>query len=153
MKADPAVQSRYGLVVVDTNVLLSAALVPGGVPAMLVDRLLDVGRLVFSPTTFAELEGRIWLPKFDRYLTIKHRRHILQQAHAAAVWIDISAELAQRVFSRDPNDDAFIHAALAAGAPCLITGDADLLCLDPLGELRILTPRQALDELVAGPTA
>jgi hypothetical protein len=32
----------------------------------------------------------------------------------------------------------------------LISGDADLLCLDPLGELRILTPRAALDELSIG---
>ena len=136
--------------VVDTNVLLSVALAPGGAPAMLVDRLLDVGRLVFSATTFAELEGRIWLPKFDRYLPIERRRHILQQAHAAAVWIDIPAELAQRAFSRDPKDDAFIHAALAAGATRLTSGDDDLLCLDPLGELRILTPRQALDELLTG---
>ena len=150
MKVDPAVQVRYGLVVVVTNVLLSAALAPGGVPAMLVDRLLDVGKLVLSATTFAELEGRIWLPKFDRYLTIERRRHILQQAHAAAVWIDIPAELAQRTFSRVPKDDAFIHAALAAGATHLITGDDDLLCLDPLDALRILTPRAALDELQSG---
>jgi putative PIN family toxin of toxin-antitoxin system len=150
MKVDPAVQARYGLVVVDTNVLLSAALAPGGVPAMLVDRLLDVGKLVFSAATFAELEERIWLPKFDRYLPIERRRHLLRQAHAAAVWIDIPAELAQRAFSRDPKDDAFIHAAIEAGATRLITGDDDLLCLDPLGELRILTPRTALDELDSG---
>lgn len=150
MKVDPAVQARHGLVVVDTNVLLSAALVPGSVPAMLVDRLLDVGRLVFSAATFAELEERIWLPKFDRYLTIERRRRVLQQANAAAVWIDIPAALAQRAFSRDPKDDVFIQTALAAGAPRLISSDDDLLCLDPLDALRILTPRQALDELQSG---
>lgn len=150
MKVDSTVLDRYGLVVVDTNVLLSAALSPGGVPAMLMDRLLDVGRLVFSAATFAEVEERIWLPKFDRYLTIERRRRIVLQVHAAAVWIDIPAELAQRTFSRDPKDDAFIRTALAAGATRLITGDDDLLCLDPLGELRILTPRAALDELQSG---
>lgn len=150
MKADPTVQARYGLVVVDTNVLLSAALSPGGVPATLVDRLLAVGKLVFSEATFAELDARIWQPKFDRYLPIERRRRIVLQAHAAAVWADIPTELAQRAFSRDPKDDAFIHAAIAAGAPRLITGDDDLLCLDPLGELRILTPRAALDELESG---
>lgn len=150
MKGDPAVQARYGRVVVDTNVLLSAALSPAGAPAMLIDRLLNVGRLVFSAATFAELEGRIWLPKFDRYLPIDLRRRILQQARASAVWVDISAELAQRTFSRDPKDDAFIQTAFAASASRLVTGDDDLLCLDPLGELRILTPRAAWDELVAG---
>ncbi len=148
MKADPL--ASYALVVVDTNVLLSAALSPGGVPAMLVDRLLAVGKLAFSETTFAELDARIWQPKFDRYLPIERRRRIVLQAHAAAVWIDIPAELAQRAFSRDPDDDKFIALALAVQATRLITGDDDLLCLDPLGELRILTPRTALDELESG---
>ncbi len=149
MKVDPAVRARYGRVVVDTNVLLSAALSPGGAPAMLVDRLLEIGKLVFSVATFAELEARIWLPKFDRYLPIDRRHRIILQARAAAVWIDIPANLAQRAFSRDPKDDAFIQTALAAGATRLISGDDDLLCLDPLGELRLLTPRQALDELAS----
>lgn len=149
MKVDPAVQSRYGLVVVDTNVLLSAALSAGGVPAMLMDRLLDVSKLVFSAATFAELEERIWLPKFDRYLTIERRRRIVLQAHAAAVWIDIPAALAQRAFSRDPKDDVFIQTAIVAGATRLVTGDGDLLYLHPMDTLHILTPRQALDELAA----
>lgn len=149
MKVEPTVYARYALTVVDTNVLLSAALSPGGVPARLVDRLLAVGKLVFSAATFAELDTRIWQPKFDRYLPIERRRRILLQMHAAAVWIDIPAELAQRTFSRDPKDDAFIHTAIAAGAVRLVTGDNDLLCLHPLDTLHILTPRQSLDELQA----
>jgi putative PIN family toxin of toxin-antitoxin system len=150
MKVEPPVLAHYGQVVIDTNVLLSAALSPGGVPAILVDRLLEIGKLVFSAATFAELEARIWLPKFDRYLPIERRRLILLQASAAAVWIDVPAKLAQRAFSRDPTDDAFIQTALAAGATRLITGDNDLLCLHPLDALHILTPRQALDELAPG---
>lgn len=150
MKVDSKVLTHYGHVVVDTNVLLSAALSPGGIPARLVDRLLEIGKLVFSAATFAELEARIWLPKFDRYLPIERRRLILLQASAAAVWLDIPARLAQRTFSRDPQDDAFIQTALAAGAKRLITGDNDLLCLHPLDALHILTPRQALDELMPG---
>ena len=46
-------------------------------------------------------------------------------------------------------DLAELHAALAAGALRLVTGDDDLLCLDPIAnvDLRIVTPRQALDEI------
>lgn len=77
MKVEPPVLAHYGQVVIDTNVLLSAALSPSGVPAILVDRLLEIGKLVFSAATFAELEARIWLPKFDRYLPIERRRLIL----------------------------------------------------------------------------
>jgi putative PIN family toxin of toxin-antitoxin system len=150
MKVDPAVQARYALTVVDTNVLLSAALSPNGVPSRLVDRLLEAAKLVFSAATFAELEARIWSPKFDRYLPIERRRELLHLFPAAAVWVDIPPDLALRTFSRDPKDDAFIHAALAAGALRLVTGDDDLLCLHPLDALNILTPRQALDELETG---
>ena len=56
-------RTDFARVVVDTNVLLSAALSPRGAPAELVDKLLAEGRLVFSRVTFAELESRIWKPK------------------------------------------------------------------------------------------
>jgi predicted nucleic acid-binding protein len=48
---------------------------------------------------------------------------------------------------------AFSQSTFDELASRLITGDKDLLCLDPLVELRILTPRQALDELEAGLTS
>lgn len=134
-------------VVLDTNVLLSAALSPRGVPAELVDMLLLEGRLVFSQATFAELESRIWKPKFDRYLPIERRKHILHELDACALWVDVSAAISGQSFSRDVKDDAFIHAALAAGVTRLVSGDDDLLCLHPLGTLHIVTPRAALEEI------
>jgi len=137
----------YSKVVVDTNVLLSAALLPHSVPAELVDRLLAEGRLIFSEVTFAELELRIWKPKFDRYLPIERRKQILQELNASALWVDIPASISNRLFSRDVKDDPFIHAALSADAKRLISGDDDLLCLHPLDNLHIVTPRTALDEI------
>jgi putative PIN family toxin of toxin-antitoxin system len=137
----------YARVVVDTNVILSAALVPHGVPAQLLDHLLQVGRLVFTGATFAELEVRIWLPKFDRYLPIERRRGLLHDASASALWVDVPDGLASRRHSRDAKDDMFIHAALASSSTRLVSGDADLLCLHPIESLHILSPRAALDEL------
>lgn len=137
----------YAKVVVGTNVLLSAALAPRSVPAELVDRLLAESRLVFSQPTFAELESRIWKPKFDRYLPIERRREVLHALDACALWVDIPAEIGGQTYSRDVKDDPFVHAALAAGATRLISGDDDLLCLHPLGNLHIVTPRAAMDEI------
>ncbi len=150
MKAESALPACYALVVVDTNVLLSAALAPHGAPAELVDSLLHEGRLVFSKATFAELETRIWKSKFDRYLPIERRHRLLRDFDASALWVDVQAILAAQSFSRDANDDVFIQAALAAGACRLISGDDDLLCLHPLGKLHILTPRAALNEINQG---
>lgn len=138
---------NFAQVVVDTNVLLSAALSPSGAPAQLLDRLLVEGRLLFSDVTFAELESRIWKPKFDRYLSIERRKQILYEVNASAVWVDVPRSISAQSFSRDIQDDAFVHVALAASATRLITGDDDLLCLHPIDTLYILTPRTALDEL------
>ena len=148
MKAE--MTGDYARVVVDTNVLLSAALSPAGAPAALVDGLLAEGQLVFSQVTFAELKTRIWKPKFDRYLSIERRNDLLLQLNASAQWVDIPPAIAAQTFSRDPKDDPFIHAAMAAVATRLISGDDDLLCLHPLGALHILSPRDALNELHRG---
>ena len=151
MKVEHHGAGAYKRVVVDTNVLLSAALSPLGVPAAFADKLLSFGRLVFSRATFAELQARVWLPKFDRYLSMERRRSVLDEASAGAMWVDVTANIAKQAYSRDPKDDAFIHAALAAQASRLITGDKDLLCLHSLGDLQILSPRAGLDELESFP--
>jgi putative PIN family toxin of toxin-antitoxin system len=142
MKVDPRTW-----VVVDTNVLLSAALSPQGTPAQLVDRLLAGRRLVVSEATFAEFESRIWKPKFDRYLPIERRKRLLNELNASAKWVEVPEGIASQAYSRDPDDDKFIHAALAVPTPWLVTGDKDLLDLRDsalLLGLRILPPAEAL---------
>jgi predicted nucleic acid-binding protein len=48
---------------------------------------------------------------------------------------------------RDSDDDLIIATAVAANADRLVTGDNDLLTLGKHHGLRIVTPRQFLDEL------
>lgn len=134
--------------VVDTNVLLSAALSPLGTAAQLLDHLLRDGALLFSTATFEEFQTRLWKPKFDRYLSMETRRALLRDLDASAFWVEIPAAIAAQKFSRDPADDAFVHTALAAQANRIVSGDDDLLCLHPLGEIQILTPRAALAEIL-----
>jgi putative PIN family toxin of toxin-antitoxin system len=146
MKVERTLPACYAQVVVDTNVLISAALSPDGAPARLLRRFHGESRLVFAPATFSELETRLWKPKFDRWLSIEERQQYLRIYSSIANWLDDAAVLEE--WSRDRDDDMFIELARRAGVTRLITGDADLLCLDPLGGLRILTPRAALDELL-----
>ena len=133
-------------VVIDTNIWLSAAISKSGAPAQVVRRVLQMGVPVFSKATFAELEARMWKPKFDRYLSMDTRRAILHDANAVAHWVDIPAELATQTYSRDPDDDKFIHTALAASAAWLVTGDLDLLVIETPLPVRILTAGEALLE-------
>ena len=116
-------------VVIDTNVLISAALSPLGAPAQVVRQALGEHLIVFSSTTFGELETRIWKPKFDRYISLDGRKSLLHDFSAVAHWVKVSGELALQKFSRDADDDMFIHAALASGSALLVTGDEDLLVL------------------------
>lgn len=140
--------------VVDTNVILSAALSPHGAPADVVDWLLAQALLVFTDATFAELESRIWKPKFDRYLSIERRQEILHGMNVSALWVMVPATISKQSFSRDPTDDIFIHAALTAGPAWLVTGDKDLLVLadslSPLG-VRVLAPAEALTSRESSP--
>ncbi len=116
-------------IVIDTNVLISAALSPDGAPAKLLAKVLTDHRVVFTTATFAELESRLWKPKFDRYITLEERKAVLHDLSAAAIWVEVPQSIGEMAHSRDANDDMFIHAAVAAEASLLITGDQDLLVL------------------------
>lgn len=129
-------------VVVDSNVLISALLSPAGTPRRVLDRLAAASAtLLFSDPTFAELAERVAHPRFDRYRSIEQM----------SAWLDWLVDLSEWVHSweeitacRDPDDNKFLAVALAGEADVLITGDADLLVLDPFEGLPIVSPRRFL---------
>jgi len=131
-------------VVIDTNVLISAALIANTPPALAVNLALQRGRLVFSEDTFAELETRLWRAKFDRYLTLEARKALLHDWRAVSDWMSpaLTASVATR-HSRDADDDMFVHAAVASGAELLVSGDRDLLDLGTVAGVAIVAPAQA----------
>jgi putative PIN family toxin of toxin-antitoxin system len=119
-------------IVIDTNVLINAALSPDGVPAKLLAKALTDHHLVFTSATFAELESRLWKAKFDRYINLEERKAVLHDISAAAIWVEVPQNIADATYSRHADDDMFIHAALAAEAAepaLLVTADQDLLVL------------------------
>jgi uncharacterized protein len=61
----------------------------------------------------------------------------LKKLMAAAELVTI----AQRVVAcRDPTDDKFLELAVNGHADLLVTGDADLLALNPFRDIPIVTP-------------
>lgn len=138
---------RGPCIVIDTNVWISGLLTKAGVPAQLTRHVVRHAQPVFSADTFAELKERLWRPKFDRYVSMDLRKSLLTDIESIALWTDVPPEVAARQYCRDDTDDKFIHAALAAKAAWLVTGDRDLLVLAesvaPLG-LSIITPAVAM---------
>lgn len=132
-------------VVIDTNVLISAALLPGGTPSRLVAFVLEHQRLLFSEQTIEELRTRLHRPKFDRYISLDDRKLLLHDFNAAADWVALD-EVSS--FSRDKDDDKFVQTALNGGARWLVSGDADLLCLGSVQSVQIVTPGQALTAFI-----
>ena len=143
MKAESA-RSAALPVVIDTNVWISGMLTKTGAPTQLLRHVIAHGFPVFSFATFAELESRLWRPKFDRYLSMEYRRRLLHDINAVANWVDIRPEIASQHYCRDVDDDKFIHTALSANAGWLVTGDQDLLDVPLVPGLRILSPAEAL---------
>jgi putative PIN family toxin of toxin-antitoxin system len=130
--------------VIDTNVWISAALIPTGTPAKLVHHVLAHGVPVLTPQTFEELRTRLHKPKFDRYISLDQRHALLRDLQACALWVEVPIAISEQTFSRDPDDDAFVHAALAGQAHWLVTGDADLLSVTQPLPFTIATPAVAL---------
>jgi len=49
---------------------------------------------------------------------------------------------------RDVKDDKFLELAVSGRADCIVSGDSDLLTLNPFRGIPILTPREFLDNFL-----
>jgi putative PIN family toxin of toxin-antitoxin system len=123
--------------VLDTNVLISRLLVPQGVAGQAVDHALTRGILLVSETTMDELVEVLGRAKFDTYVTHEERRQFVELLGGVARVVPIPRKLRA---CRDPKDDKFLDVAINGGAAAIVSGDRDLLDLDPFHGVRIVSP-------------
>jgi uncharacterized protein len=138
--------------VIDTNVLISAAISEAGLAARLLDHALLSEQVVLCEASYTEFASRLAKPKFERYIDHAQRNRILLNLHALAVWQNDPPPFVNAVRCRDPKDNLFIDLALHSKASMLITGDQDLLVLASelaTHGLQVLPPAQALALLQA----
>ncbi len=127
------------MVVFDTNVLVSAALIQGSRADRCVRVVLEHQHpLIFSKATFAELSDVLLRSKLDRYVPKAARRSLLGTWESAAVFFPDAAIHEVVRECRDPDDDKFLELALASRAVAIVTGDPDLLVLYPWRGIRIV---------------
>ena len=130
-------------VFLDTNVLASAA-ATRGLCADILREVLASHELFISDQVLAELR-RVLRLKFG----------VSQDLIDDFIWLleqdSVPAQPAQlpRIELKDRNDLAIVGAAITAGVEVLITGDKELLDLDRIVHLEILSPRQFWERLKA----
>ena len=134
------------LVVLDTNVLLSAMRSEGSPPAQIVDAWRK-GRfgLVTSSEQIEEFRRAARYPKMLPYLPRGAVGRVINELRSAEV---VLKRLRRSGDAPDPGDDYLLAMAIAAGADFLVTGDKPLLALKRAGHARILGPRRFLATFV-----
>jgi putative PIN family toxin of toxin-antitoxin system len=131
--------------VLDTNVLVSALISPGGPSAALVLELrAGAFELVACPMLLAELRDVLGRDKFRRYVTEVEAVAYVDLIRHEATILDHPAPGA-RPLSADPDDEYLVDLARAAAADVLVSGDAHLL--DLRDRLPVMTPAQFLATL------
>jgi uncharacterized protein len=131
-------------VVIDTNVFISALLSSSGKPFASLAWALDNATVLTSQELISELSTRLARPKFAKYVSEERRTAFVSEIAVLAVQIEVSGFIKA---CRDPDDDKLLETALLGHADCIVTGDQDLLVLDPFLGVRIVTPSAFLEAI------
>lgn len=127
--------------VFDTNVLVSALLLTDSVPGQALARAMKSGTLLISSDFVRELANVLGRDKFDRYIVRDERDRFLE----ALVRESELVEATERVrVCRDPEDNRILELAVNGDAGVIVTGDRDLLVLNPFRGVRIAKPAEFL---------
>ena len=127
--------------VVDTNVVISAVLVPYSIPAQALRQARRVGIILQSQATLDELDRVLHRKKFDKYVSEIDRLEFLAKFATKAQLVEIRHTI---TICRDPRDNKFLELALSGDATLIMSGDLDLLTLSPFQNINIITPSQFL---------
>jgi putative PIN family toxin of toxin-antitoxin system len=123
-------------VVLDTNVLVSAALKRNSTPAAVVHAVEQDETLLKSRATERQLFAVVARPYFVPLIG-RETRAWLRKLMVAAELVRITERIAA---CRDPTDDKFLELAANGRADLIVSGDTDLLALNPFRGIPIVTP-------------
>jgi uncharacterized protein len=120
-------------IVVDTNTLVSRLLLANSA----VRKAVGEARLLVSDATMTELADVLARPKFNAYVSLEDRQQFFRLLGRIAEMVPVVHTIRA---CRDPRDDKFLELAVNGEADLIVTGDEDLLALDPFRGIPIITP-------------
>ncbi len=135
-------------VVLDTNVIVSGLISPGGTPGQILQRLVDEAfLLVLSPPLVEELRRTLRRPGIRRFIRLSDAEVEGRIAQLETLADPVEGKIEVQSAVRDPDDVMFLVAAVEARADCIVTGDDDLLTLGEHEGIVIVKPRAFLNLL------
>lgn len=124
-------------IVLDTGVLVSAAIRPNSVPALALEKALLDFDVCVSQETLAELATVLSRAKFDRYAPPRQREDFVAGFRARAVVVEVNTTVSDCV---DPKDNMFLALAETAEADLILSSDPHLTNLHPWNGIPIIPP-------------
>ena len=79
---------------------------------------------------------------FNKYISPEERRAFFNLLSRVAIRVEVLSPISA---CRDPKDDKFLSVAVSGNADGIITGDKDLLDLNPFLGIPIWTPKQFIE--------
>jgi putative PIN family toxin of toxin-antitoxin system len=92
----------------DTNVVVSAVLLPRSLPQQAFDRALEHGTHLIASATVTELNDVLRRPRFDTYVHEDERLEVLATLVLDAELVEVTAVVTD---CRDPKDNKFLEVA------------------------------------------
>jgi putative PIN family toxin of toxin-antitoxin system len=129
------------IVVLDTNVIISAFVSPSGPPAAIIDHWESDGfEVVTSRPLLEELERVLQYSRVQKYLTKSPREinRIVNRFKTAATVVEPQEKLT--VIEQDPDDNRVLECAVAGMASYIISGNEHLLRIKKFSGIVILKP-------------
>jgi putative PIN family toxin of toxin-antitoxin system len=126
--------------IIDTSVLIRYLIKPSAAIKELIEErwLGDEVQMVTALDLIAELEGALERDYIQTLIRTEEGQALLDAITQKA---DILPPLGPvPAYTRDPKDDKFVACALVGDANYLITEDKDMLILEVVGDVRIVTP-------------
>jgi putative PIN family toxin of toxin-antitoxin system len=135
-------------VVFDTSCLISAALRPFSIPDQAVTLALSTCQLCSSIDALEELRKVLQRRRFDSYVDHDSRTAFFETIRSHAQMFTLTESILNEVEGccRDANDNFILALALYAQAGVIVSGDHDLLVLNPWRGIPIMKPAQFLEQ-------
>lgn len=127
--------------VFDANAIVSASLLEKSTSAEAFHIAINNGIILLSEITLREIQDVLSRKKFDRYIARDKRWRFLNALIRDAELVETDIRIQE---CRDPDDDKYLELAIDGKANVIVSGDKDLLVLNPFRDIPIMKPDEFL---------